>query len=472
MSLRDRLGQVIWRLRHPQTTVRGRLTALYGSLFLASGAVLLAITYLLVEHTFPVESQKSTGTGGNQIAGAIPNARPPNPADPTTLANQLRGQDLHHLLVDSTIALAIMVVISIALGWLVAGRVLRPLRTITATTRSISEDNLHHRLALDGPADELKDLSDTIDELLARLQAAFDAQRRFAANASHELRTPITVERALLEMVLSDPDATIDTYRTVCQDLLETGQQQEQLIEALLTLARSQRGLDHRQPLDLAAITNHVVHTRQSIADDREVSLEVSVHPAPIAGEAQLVERLVSNLLDNALRYNHPGGTITIAVEPCSTEVLLRVTNTGPVIPPEHIDRLLQPFQRLTGDRAGQHDGLGLGLSIVAAISTAHGARLQIQPAEPGGGLSVEVTFPVSTGENHTAHDHSAHHPQPAAHNTVAHTHAQLDERDSPTVDRPGSLAILEERGHGDQTYHPAAVSSPASRSRSSAGFE
>ncbi len=393
----DRLRTALRRLGHPNTTVRGRLTLLYGTLFLASGAVLLAITYILVEHNFPVASQKSTGAGGDQIAGAIPNVRPANSVDATSLANQLRGDDLHHLLVDSSIALAAMVLISIALGWLVAGRVLRPLRTITATTRKISEDNLHERLSLDGPSDELKDLSDTIDGLLSRLEAAFDAQRRFAANASHELRTPITVERALLEMVLSDPDATIESYRAVCQDLLENGQQQEQLIEALLTLARSQRGLDHRQPLDLASITSQVLHTRQSAAEAQRVRLDTFLLPAPLTGDVHLIERLVSNLVDNAIRYNHPDGNVQVVVKTQDGQPTLMVSNTGPVVPPDQLDRLLQPFQRLTGDRAGQHDGLGLGLSIVQAIVTAHGARLDLQPANPGG-LEVGVRFlPVQT---------------------------------------------------------------------------
>jgi signal transduction histidine kinase len=367
---------------------------LYGGLFLAAGVVLLAITYVLAERTFPIVNQKIIG--GTQVNGAIPSGRsspPPNPTATAALVAQLRSADLHHLLVDSSIALAVMVVISIALGWFVAGRVLQPLRVITAATRQISEDNLHERLALEGPPDELRDLSDTIDGLLDRLEAAFEVQRHFAANASHELRTPLTVGRTLLEMVLGDPDATVESYRAVCLDVLEAGEQQEQLIEALLTLARSQRGLDRRQPLDLAVIAAEVAHARQPAATARNVRLDVSVHPAVVSGEPHLVERLVSNLLDNALHHNHPGGSVHVLVETQAGQASLKVTNTGPVVPPEQLNRLLQPFQRLVADRVGHHDRFGLGLSIVQAITTAHGAHLTLRPGDAGG-LDIEVRFP------------------------------------------------------------------------------
>jgi signal transduction histidine kinase len=397
MFVQDRPLQIAGRFKRPWTTVLGRLTRLYGSLFLVSGVVLLAITYVLVERTFPVVNQKTLGLGGNQINGAIPGGRPSPPLSPTaaaTLANQYRSTDLHHLLIDSGIALAIMVVISIALGWLVAGRVLRPLRTIIAATRQISEDNLHQRLALEGPIDELKDLGDTIDGLLSRLDAAFDAQRRFAANASHELRTPLTVGRTLIEMVLSDPDATVESFRAVCQDVLEAGKQQEQLIEALLTLARSQRGLDRRQLLDLAVIVSDVAHARQPVATAQEVRLDVSVRSAALSGDPHLVERLVSNLVDNALHYNHPDGNVNVAVDTDAGQATLKVTNTGPLVAPDQLSRLLQPFQRDATDRSGQRDGRGLGLSIVQAVATAHGADLTLQ-AGPSGGLDVEICFPA-----------------------------------------------------------------------------
>lgn len=375
-----------------RTTVRRRLTLLYGGLFLACGAALLAITYLVVARTFPAVSEEPLGSGGSTGGSLSPSALA------ARAALDIQQGDLHRLLVVSVIALAVMVVVSLALGWAVAGRVLRPLRTITATTRQISEDNLHERLALEGPADELRDLSDTIDGLLARLDTAFEAQRRFAANVSHEFRTPLTVGRTLLEMILGDPDANVESFRAVCQDVLEAGQQQEQIIEALLTLARSQRGLDRCQPLDLASIAAEVTSGRGPAAASRGLRLDVSVQPAAASGDPHLVQRLVSNLVDNALHYNLPGGNVQVLVDTQARQARLRVTNTGPHVPPDQVGRLLEPFQRMTTDRAGHHEGLGLGLSIVAAIANSHHATLQAFPST-GGGLDIQVTFPAVTRE-------------------------------------------------------------------------
>lgn len=399
MAVWDQLVQPVRRLRHPRTTVRRRLALLYGSLFLASGVILLTVTYFLVEWTFPVSAQLPAGSGSGRAVGGIPVAPggtssvPISPSAATALYSQVRSTDLHHLLVASSVTLALMVAGSIALGWLVAGRVLRPLRTITAATRQISEHNLHQRLALEGPCDELKDLSDTIDGLLGRLQDAFDAQRQFVANASHELRTPLTVGRTLLEMILGDPDATVESYRATCQDILESEIQQEQLIEALLTLARSQRGLDRRESLDLAVIVADVTQARQPTAIARQLHLDLTARPASLSGDPHLVERLVSNLVDNALHYNHPSGKVHAEVGTHAGQATLTVTNTGPHVPADQLDRLLQPFQRITTDRAGHnHDGLGLGLSIVHAVVNAHGASLTLQPGDTGG-LRVEVRF-------------------------------------------------------------------------------
>ena len=387
MPLKEMPLSVMRRLRHPRTTVRGRLTLLYGGLFLACGAALVGLTYLLVDRTFP---SVNSGAARAHPSGPLRLA--------ATAARDAQQADLHRLLVVSVVALAVMVVVSLALGWVVAGRVLRPIRTITATTRQISEDNLHQRLALEGPSDELKDLSDTIDGLLARLDVAFEAQRRFAANVSHELRTPLTVGRTLLEMVLGDPDADVESFRAICHDVLEASAQQEQLIEALLILARSQRGLDRRQPLDLAVITAEVTQTRQAAAIAGGLCLDVSVRYAPFCGDPHLIQRLVSNLVDNALRYNRPGGNIHVLVDAQARQARIKVTNTGPLVPPDQVSRLLEPFQRMTTDRAANHDGLGLGLSIVAAIANSHHASLEAHPGT-GGGLDIQVTFPAVTRE-------------------------------------------------------------------------
>jgi signal transduction histidine kinase len=339
--LRPHPGRQAARL--PRRTVRLRLTALYGALFLASGTALLAITNILAR----------SWTHPQIVALPRHHARPGHIGN-SAAAHQLQAQVtqqhaavLNQLLAESAIALGLMAIASVALGWLVAGRVLRPLRDMTAAARAISEDNLGQRLAVPGPDDELKDLGDTIDSLLDRLQATFDAHRNFVASASHELRTPLTLERAMLEVALADPDASAATLRAVCEDLLETGQQQQRLIDALLTLARSQRGLDHREHLDLAAITQQVLDTWEPEAAARGLAVGASITPAPVLGDAWLLQRLAVNLIDNAIRHNTPGGRIDIQVTVGDGHPQLTVTNTGPVIPAGQVTRLLQPFQRL-----------------------------------------------------------------------------------------------------------------------------
>jgi signal transduction histidine kinase len=289
-----------------------------------------------------------------------------------------------------------MAILSTGLGWVVAGRVLRPLRTMTTTTQEISEENLNRRLAMSGPPDELRQLADTIDGLLGRLEGAFDAQRRFVANASHELRTPLTAVRALLEMVLSDPRATVKTFRATCEQVLEESEQEEQLIDALLTLAQGQRGIDHAETFDLAAVVREVMDSREGAATASGLTVTHSLEPAMISGDARLVARLVSNLVDNAIGHNVPHGSLSVRVRSSDT-VTLEVTNSGPVIPAEAVERLLQPFQRMASARTRHHDGLGLGLSIVAAIADAHDAALSVR-ARPEGGLDVDVRFPVRAG--------------------------------------------------------------------------
>jgi signal transduction histidine kinase len=418
-------GGVLGRVRHPQTTVRWRLTLLYGALFLASGAVLLTVTYALVDHATVSQvpgglfirsrSLPAAGLPSPRSASSSPAANVHTrlshdfnqlPPRVTQVLRSAEGQaairivgakqrvaDLHQLIVESSIALAIMALISTGLGWLVAGRVLRPLRTMTAATQQISEVNLHERLALDGPRDELRQLADTIDRLLARLESAFETQRRFVANASHELRTPLTAARALLEMVMSDPRATVATYRSTCQQVLEESEQQEQLIDSLLALAQGERGIDRRALLDLSVVTEGALGGYRARTGERGLSLETTMAPARLAGDRRLVERLVANLLENALRHNVAGGWVSVTVRTDHGRAELLVTNTGPVVPADEIARLLQPFQRLGTDRAGHGEGFGLGLSIVAAIAGAHDASLDVRPV-PGGGLAVRVRFP------------------------------------------------------------------------------
>jgi signal transduction histidine kinase len=303
-----------------------------------------------------------------------------------------RAADSHRLLVISGFALAIVTLLALLAGWFVAGRMLRPIRTITRTARRISSSNLHERLDLDGPEDELKELGDTLDDLFERLDASFEAQRHFVANASHELRTPITVERTLLQVALDNPDITIAGWRSTAAEVLAFSDEQTRLIEALLTLASSESGTDECESLDLAAIVEATLVNVRSEAHRLGIHVDEVVTPAPLEGDPLLVERLVANLLNNAVHHNEIDGRVGVVTEVKEGRAVLSVTNTGPLIPLTEVDRLFQPFQRLDPRRTHYRDGHGLGLSIVRAIATAHQASISARPL-PGGGLSVSVSF-------------------------------------------------------------------------------
>jgi signal transduction histidine kinase len=306
-----------------------------------------------------------------------------------------RAADSHQLLVNSGIALAIVAVLALLAGWLVAGRMLRPIRTITRTARKISSTNLGERLALDGPEDELKELGDTLDDLFGRLDAAFDAQRHFVANASHELRTPLTVERTLLQVALDDPETTSAAWRSTAEEVLASNDEQARLIEALLTLASSESGLVGHEPVDLATIVEAALVDLQPEIGRRRVHVDEAITASPLDGDPLLVERLVSNLITNAVRHNVVDGHVVVVCETKDGRATLSVTNSGPLIPPAEVDRLFQPFQRLDRRRAHYKDGYGLGLSIVRAIANAHQASIGAHPASDGG-LFVTVSFPQS----------------------------------------------------------------------------
>jgi signal transduction histidine kinase len=402
-------------IRLPRRTIRLRLTLLYGCVFVVCGAALLAANYALVAHQYTgdffiktakrpaaaqilsgsVASGKTVKVGPGQIPpkilfpGLVITQPTPSPTEIVQQAHAASTAALHQLLVDSFLALALMAMVSVWLGWLVAGRALRPLRTITNAAREISASDLHRRLALSGPNDELKELAATFDGLLARLEASFEAQRRFVANASHELRTPLTLERALVEVALADPDASTGSLRATLEKVLDASRQQEQLIEALLMLSRSQRGLDIHQPVDLSAIAGDAA---EGIGND--LLVETELDPAKTSGDPALVERLVANLVGNAVRHNVDHGWVSISTTTRRGKAVLSVSNSGPVVPPEELERLFQPFQRLDGRRDAGRDGLGLGLSIVEAIATAHGAEVVVR-ARRDGGLDVEVSFPT-----------------------------------------------------------------------------
>jgi signal transduction histidine kinase len=293
-------------------------------------------------------------------------------------------------------------VLSVALGWFIADRALRPLRTITTAARQISAASLSERLALAGPRDELTELADTIDQLLARLEAAFNAQRQFIANAAHELRTPLARQRVISQVALADPGATIESLRAAHERALASGVQQQQLIDALLALARGQAGLDKRESIDLADVAAQVLAARQPEIDERHLKLHAMLSPAPAAGSRRLAERMAANLIDNAVRYNLPGGQIEVVTRTSDSRAVVSVANTGPTISVA-VDRLFQPFQRLAADRTRADGGLGLGLSIVQAIADAHNATITARP-NPGGGLIIDVTFPDPENGAPTAH--------------------------------------------------------------------
>jgi signal transduction histidine kinase len=381
-------------------SARFRLTALYCCLFFPSGVALVAITYVLIVLVWRPTSIRRV-VARTSHGGSITRAFAPHGASAghkivsttVTIPGHIRV-DSTQFLVGSCIVLVAMIGLSVLLGWLGAGRVLRPLRVMTTTTRQISERNLHERLALAGPEDELKDLADTIDGLLARLEAAFGSQRRFVANASHELRTPLMLSQTLLQVALADPAMTLDSLRAACQEVIEAGKDHAQLIDALLALARSQRGLDHREPIDLTAVVNAALDAHAPSAAASGLRIDAPLDDVVVSGDPRLIYRLVSNLIDNAIRYNIARGRVEVKLAATTTHATLTVTNTGPAVPTHQVSRLLEPFQRAVPDRTASPNGLGLGLSIIADVAEAHGAGLDVRP-RPEGGLTVAVSFPA-----------------------------------------------------------------------------
>ena len=460
MSL-PRLFPRAW-LRLPRRTVRLRLTVVYASLFLVSGAALLAITYVLVRQatgkvlvgtkpngsTFVISQNRTKGvppakrakTGRRGMAVVTgqgdkrltPQQLLAQARRDAALAKRQHEEELRLLLEQSGIALALMAATSILLGWLAAGRVLRPLRTLNDRAREISASDLHRRLALAGPDDELKQLADTLDDLLDRLEASFAAQRQFVANASHELRTPLARAQTLAEIALGDPDATVESLRASHRRVLAAGTQQERLIEALLTLARSERGVDLRVPVDLAAVAGTVLAATRPELEQRGLDLHAELERAETSGDARLAERLIANLVDNALRHNEAGGRVEVRTTTRDGRAVVAVSNTGPLVRPDAVEQLFQPFRHGGADRTDHSDGIGLGLSIVTAIAAAHDALLAAR-ARPGGGLDIEVGFPLAGGEacDTTEED------RPPRRGVLRHRHKPLGSRELETGAAP-----------------------------------
>lgn len=376
-------------------TVRLRLTLLYSSLFLASGVGLLAITYVLVAQRITSPISIPTELLSQPTAPRLGTPSKVSSTDP--VAHLLRAQtaaDLHQLLVQSGIALSIMAGIAIVLGWVVAGRVLRPLQTMTTTTRQISEENLHERLALPGPPDELKDLGDTIDGLLGRLEAAFNAQRRFVANAAHELRTPLTMMRTSLDVAVGKPSPVPPEVTILAGKLREGLDQADRLVESFLVLARAQQGaLTNLANVSLPQLASAKLATRRDAIVAKGLQVRQTRGDADVIGSETLLDRLVENLIDNAIRYNAPGGFIGVATAGEGAVACLVVESDGPLLDERKVQELGQPFRRLGADRTASDRGIGLGLSIVAAIAAAHGGSLGLH-ARSEGGLQVVITLP------------------------------------------------------------------------------
>jgi signal transduction histidine kinase len=408
----------------PRWTARLRLTLWYGGLFLLAGLVLVATSYLLVRQRLMPTGAGVAGTVVSTPTGDVVCSQPggcqklpfgaakvrsdPNlGSDPNQGFYITRGQvaalkssflsDAMRTFLQTMLGvLVLMALLSLGLGWLVAGRVLRPLQRITATAKRLSERTLDQRIALDGPDDELKELADTFDGLLARLDAAFDAQRRFAANASHELRTPLAISRTEVDVALADPGVSVAELRAMAERVRDATGRSERLIEGLLTLARSEQELRSWEPADLAdAAALALQHTHHQ---DGAAGLRLVTHlgRAPVAGDPALLERLVANLVENAVRHNQPGGWLEVATGTSDGRAFVQVANGGRAIPTGQVESLFEPFRRLDGRVASPTRGAGLGLSIVRSVARAHGGHAHAR-ALPGGGLEVTVRLPVRT---------------------------------------------------------------------------
>jgi len=383
--------------------VRTRLALLYAALFLASGSALLALTYGLVAASLPAPaSAPAPGFDKNQLAKLSVACKQPHPDAGTVAAckrafsagagagaESVRQRALNSLLLFSLLGLGVMTVTSGGLGWYVSGRVLRPVRAITETARRASDQHLGERLALTGAQDELKELADTFDDMLERLDLAFAAQRRFVANASHELRTPLTVMRTAIDVALAKPNRTTQQLEDMAARVRRSVDRAENMIEALLVLAISDQGVTSSELLDLSAVAEDALELAAPGIARLGLTVEADLGPAETTGDQQLIERMVWNLVDNAVRHNEPGGWIRVTTGRYPGGATLRIANSGTVVPAGAVPTLAEPFRRIQKRTGG---GVGLGLSIAQSVSIAHGAQLDIR-SQPEGGLDISLTL-------------------------------------------------------------------------------
>ncbi|GAB7030478.1 HAMP domain-containing sensor histidine kinase [Streptomyces sp. NPDC021749] len=381
-------------------TIRIRLTLLYGGMFLMAGIVLLTIIYMLAADALHDGSALPLKILGGKFESTSDICDLPTQTSGPLLQQAVeqclqhqRALALNSLLNRSLLALLGLTVVAFAFGYAMAGRVLSPLGRITRTAQRVAGSDLHRRIELGGPDDELKELADTFDEMLDRLDRAFESQRRFVANASHELRTPLAINRTLLEVQLADPDASPELAQ-LGKTLLATNERSEQLVEGLLLLARSENKVVDKKPVDLSEVAAQAVDQIREEAQAKGVALRGVRQPVFVQGNGVLLERIALNLVQNAVRYNVPDGWVEVSTEPQPGCAVLVVTNTGPVVPAYEVENLFEPFRRLRTERTGSDKGVGLGLSIVRSVVRAHDGTITAEPRE-GGGLVMRVVLPL-----------------------------------------------------------------------------
>jgi signal transduction histidine kinase len=367
-----------------------RLTALYAALFLLSGVLLLGVSYALVARSLTDEAEQLEQIAVQQFG--IDERTAAEEELRGAVREQVADRALGDLRWQYGLALVGTTGLSLLLGWTASGRALRPVSEITGTARRISEDRLDERIDLSGPDDELKQLADTIDGMLARLDAAFESQRRFVANASHELRTPLTVIRAEIDVALSNPEPDPSELRAMAETVRNATKRSEHLVESLLLLARSDAGALRREAVDLDAAARSSLDHLASEIRNRRLKVRAALHRGRAAGDRRLIERLIANLIENAVRHNREGGFVSIRTEPAGDRVVIRVVNSGQSLPSVTKERLLQPFERSPAS-SGDQRGVGLGLSIVRSVVQAHGGELRLEGRDEGG-LYVEAELP------------------------------------------------------------------------------
>ena len=388
----------------PALPLRLRLTLLYGGLLAVVAATLLGTAVVVLDRAVRALPRFAPGVRLDFGDGSSLTAE--------QFTELIRDSARTELLRSAGLVFAVVAVVGVAAAYVLAGRALQPVSRVTATARRLSEETLDERIALDGPDDELKELADTFDAMLARLDAAFDSQRRFVANASHELRTPLAVIRTEVDVTLGDPAASTAELRTMGEVVRDASVRADRLVDALLLLARSEgqtrSGLQHREPVDLAGLVPAAVAAVAAEASARGLAMTAHTAPTRVEGDPQLLERLVGNLVENAVRHNVQGGWVTVSTGTgtgtgtgfgtgtgTGPGAWLTVANTGPVLPPDEVDELFQPFRRGGTARTGSR-GAGLGLSIVRGVASAHGGAVDATPRE-GGGLEVTVRLPVDS---------------------------------------------------------------------------